>query len=112
MMIWWSESNLNKRGKACPSAVSHFWNASLILDLSYDFVFNYCSSTSLLHCFKHTLWIIVRAAVLSQSVQRLTTGWTVRGSKPCGEIFSVLVQNDPEAQPTSCKVGDRSLSLR
>jgi hypothetical protein len=36
VVIWWSESNLNKRGKACPSEGSRFWNASFILDHSQE----------------------------------------------------------------------------
>ena len=45
------------------------------------------------------------AAAISQSVQRLATGWTVRGSNPGGgEIFLTC----PEAHPASYTMGTGS----
>ena len=44
-------------------------------------------------------------AGIAQSVQRLATGWTVRGSNPVGVRFSVSVQTGPGAHPASCTVG-------
>jgi hypothetical protein len=42
---------------------------------------------------------------VAQSVQRLATGWTVRGSKPGGgEIF----RTRPGAHPASCTMGTGS----
>jgi hypothetical protein len=49
---------------------------------------------------------IVQAGI-AQSVQRLTTGWAVRGSNPDGgEIFSS--SPDPGAHPASCTMGTGS----
>ena len=45
---------------------------------------------------------------VAQSVQRLPTGWTVRGSNPCGARFSAPVQTGPEAHPASCTIGTGS----
>jgi hypothetical protein len=43
--------------------------------------------------------------------QRITTGWTVRGSNPCGrERFSTPVQPGPRAHQASCTMGTGSLS--
>ena len=44
---------------------------------------------------------------VAQSVQRLTTGWTVRGSNPGGARF-FAVQTGPGAHPASCKMGTGS----
>jgi hypothetical protein len=42
---------------------------------------------------------------ISQSVERLATGWTVRGSNPGGgEIFRIH-PDQPGAHPASCTVG-------
>ena len=41
---------------------------------------------------------------VAQSVQRLTTGWTVRGSNPGGARISA-VQTGPGAYPASCTMG-------
>jgi hypothetical protein len=44
-----------------------------------------------------------------QSVERLATGWTVRGSNPGGEArFSAPVQTGPGAHPASCTMGTGS----
>jgi hypothetical protein len=49
---------------------------------------------------KQAMW-----AGIAQSVYRLATGWTVRGSNPSGgEIFSSL-QTGPVAHPASCTMG-------
>ena len=47
---------------------------------------------------------------VAQSVQRLTAGWTVRGSNPgVGRgRFSALVQTDPGAHPAFCTLGTGS----
>ena len=53
---------------------------------------------------------ILLTAEMAQSVQRLATGWTVRGSNPeeeGGAIFR-LVQTGPEAHPASCTMGTGS----
>ena len=42
---------------------------------------------------------------IAQSVQRLHTGWTVRGSNPGGARFSAPVQTGLEAHPASCTMG-------
>jgi hypothetical protein len=47
-------------------------------------------------------------AGIAQSVQRLATGWTVRGSNPGGERFSAPVQTDPGAHPPSYTMGTES----
>jgi hypothetical protein len=47
---------------------------------------------------------------IAQSVQRLATGWTVRGSNPGGARFSAPVQTDPGAHPASCTMGTGSLT--
>ena len=47
---------------------------------------------------RKTIW-----AELVHSVQRLATGWTIRGSNPGeGRAFSAPVQTGPGAHPTSC----------
>ena len=43
---------------------------------------------------------------VAQQVQKLTTGWTVRGSNPGGDEFSAPVQT----HPASCKIGTGSFS--
>ena len=49
------------------------------------------------------------AAGIAQSVQRLATGWTVRGSNPGGGArFSSLVQTGPGAQPAFYTMGTGS----
>ena len=48
---------------------------------------------------------MVRWAGIAQSVYRLTTGWTVRGSKPGGARFSAPVQTGPWAHPDSYTMG-------
>jgi hypothetical protein len=47
---------------------------------------------------------------IAQPVQRLPTGWTVRGSNPGGGggDFSAPVQTGPEAHPASCTMGTGS----
>ena len=42
---------------------------------------------------------------VAQSVQRLATGWTVRGSNPGGARFSAAVQIGPGAHPASFTMG-------
>ena len=42
---------------------------------------------------------------VAQSVQRLTTGWTVQGSNPGGARFSAPIQTCPGAHPASCTMG-------
>ena len=46
---------------------------------------------------------------IAQSVQRLTTGWTVRGSNPGGARFSA-VQAGPGAHSASCTMGNGSFN--
>ena len=46
---------------------------------------------------------------VAQSVQRLTTGWTVRGSNPGGARF-LPVQTGPDSHPVSCTMGTGSFS--
>ena len=43
-----------------------------------------------------------------QSVQRLPTAWTVRGSNPGGARFSAPVRTGPGAHPASCTMGTGS----
>jgi hypothetical protein len=45
---------------------------------------------------------------VAQSVWRLTTGWTVRGSNPGGARFSTPVQTSPGAHLASCTMGTGS----
>ena len=40
-----------------------------------------------------------------QSLQRLATGWTVRGSNPVGVTFSAPLQTGPGTHPTSYTMG-------
>jgi len=42
---------------------------------------------------------------IAQSVQRLATGWTVRGSIPVGARFSAPVQTGSGAYPAFCTKG-------
>jgi len=44
-------------------------------------------------------------AEMAQSVQRLATGWTVRGSNPGGGAIFRLVHTGPETHPASCTKG-------
>ena len=44
----------------------------------------------------------------AQSVYRLFTGWTVRGSIPCGERYSAPIQTAPGAHPASYTTGTGS----
>jgi hypothetical protein len=44
------------------------------------------------------------------SVVSIATGWTVRGSNPCGAIFSAPVQTGPGAHPASYTMGTGSFS--
>jgi hypothetical protein len=53
------------------------------------------------------LLTILRGRV-AQSVYRLATGWTVRGSNPGGARFSAPVQTGPRAHPASCTMGTGS----
>ena len=46
--------------------------------------------------------------LVAQSVSRLTTGWTVRGSNQVWVSFSIPVQTGPGAHPVSCKMGTGS----
>jgi hypothetical protein len=46
--------------------------------------------------------------IVAQSVLRLATGWTVRGSNSGGGKFFAHVQTGPEAHPASCTVGTGS----
>ena len=49
------------------------------------------------------------AAGIAQSVQRLATGWTVRGSNPgWGVRYSAPVQTGPGAHPAFCTMGTGS----
>ena len=45
---------------------------------------------------------------VAQSVYRLTTGWTVRGSNPGGEEIFRHVQTGPGAHPASCTMNTGS----
>jgi hypothetical protein len=47
-------------------------------------------------------------AGIAQSVQRLATGWKVRGSNPGGARFSAHIQTGSGANPASCTVGSGS----
>ena len=58
-----------------------------------------------------TIFIVLlrrRVGRVAQSVQRLPTGWTVRGSNPGGARFSATVQTGPEAHPASCTMSTGS----
>ena len=75
---------------------------------------------NLLHtlpCFKEQLTIKIKLnsriqinlwAGIAQPVQRLATGWKVRGSNLGGERFSAPVQAGPVAYPASCTMGTGS----
>jgi hypothetical protein len=53
-------------------------------------------------CFKITYSMYVPRAGIAQSVYRLATGWTVRGSNPSGRvIFSAPIPTGPGAHPAS-----------
>ena len=59
--------------------------------------------------------VVMEWAVIAQSVQRLDTGCTVRGSNPCGgggAKFSSPVQSSSEAHPASRMISTGSLSPR
>ena len=47
---------------------------------------------------------------VTQSVQRLTTGWKVRDRIPFGTRFFAPVQCGPGAYPASCEMGTGSFS--
>ena len=49
-------------------------------------------------------------AAMDQSVWRLATGWTVRGSNPCFAKLSALVQTGPGAHSASYTMRNASLS--
>jgi len=56
--------------------------------------------------------IKISEAAIAQSVQRLATGWTVRGSNPGGgggTRFSAPVQTGGGVHPASCTMGTGSL---
>jgi len=59
-----------------------------------------------------TIFATVRVFIVgrvAQSVSRLATGWTVRGSNPGGRArFSALVQTGPGTHPASCTMGTGS----
>ena len=67
-----------------------------------------CSaSTVMSKNYKRKLHIM--AGRVAQSLQRLATGWTVRGSNPGGRRdSSVPVQTGPGAHPASCTMGTGS----
>ena len=52
--------------------------------------------------------VISSVGPVAQSVQRLTKGWTVRGSNPGGARFTAPVQTGPEAHPASYTMGTGS----
>ena len=54
-----------------------------------------------MNCWK-SVCVSVYLEQIAQSVQRLPTGWTVRGSNPGWVRFSAPVQTGPEAHPVSC----------
>ena len=61
------------------------------------------------HCIIQYCTTKTRAGI-TQSVQRLATGWTVRGSNPGGGTrFSAPVQTGSDAHPASCTIGTESL---
>jgi len=62
-------------------------------------------------CFYGILGFLIRVLVgpVAQSVKRLATGWTVRGSNPGGGArFSAPVQTGPGDNPASCTIGTGS----
>ena len=50
----------------------------------------------------------VRYIYIAQSVQRLTTGWTVRDRIPMGTRFSTPFETGPGAHPAPCTMGTGS----
>ena len=48
-------------------------------------------------------WVWGTDSRIAQSVQRLATGWTVRGSKPVWAEFSAPLQTGPGAHPASAQ---------
>jgi hypothetical protein len=54
--------------------------------------------------FNKTVTIYMGAGI-AQSVERLATGWKVRGSNPGGARFSALIQTGSGAHPASCTMG-------
>ena len=71
-------------------------------------VFPYCCSCVYVLLLTLYLFMCCTSEIVgrvAQSVQRLPTGWTVRGSNPGGARFSAPVQTGPEAHPASCTMG-------
>jgi hypothetical protein len=54
------------------------------------------------------LWYIQLRAGIAQSVQRLATGWTVRGSNPGGDDIFSTAQTGPGAHPAIYTMGTES----
>jgi hypothetical protein len=48
--------------------------------------------------------MLTKGAVIPQSLQRLATGWTVRGSKPGGKNFPLLLTRPEALGPTQLRV--------
>ena len=84
------------------------WHCQIICLLSASLFQR--SITLAMDVLKKKVYIYISRAGIAQSVQRLATGWTVRGSSPGGAKFSTLVQTGPGAHLTSCTTGTGSLS--
>ena len=60
----------------------------------------------------YNIFFALNVGWVAQTVQRLATGWIVRGSKkkiPVGARFFTPVQTGPGAHPASCTMGTGSL---
>jgi hypothetical protein len=63
--------------------------------------------TVCVYIYIYYIYIMIVGPV-AQSVYRMATGWTVRGSNPDGARFSASVQTGPGAHPASCTMGTGS----
>ena len=72
------------------------------------FIFSSVFRELIIFCCVNYSVIHVQLGRVAQSVQRLTTGWAVRGSKPGGTRFSAR-SDRPCVHPASCTTGTWSL---
>jgi hypothetical protein len=95
----WRDLNVST-GTALP--VTMYKNIAVCCNYQTDDASN---KTDQNYCFLLSCMNVGRVA---QSVQRLTTGWTVRGSNPGGARFSTPVQTGHRAHAPSCTMGTGS----
>jgi hypothetical protein len=91
-------------------AVGFVYNTNTVITLVYEYVYVSVSADLLVMsvCIVLCLQLQDILGLVAQSVKRLATGWTVRGSIPVGARFPAPVQYGPGAHPASCTVGTRS----